>query len=378
MSNDKRNLTGASAVTDAATKSKLPSIIELATELERQQKTSRDFVAPTNAIKAVELQAKDPNRNELNLDFGTFGKYGLTHHGSLQLADKCGIPRKYYEAMLAAGMVDLTAENVNRWIEKQSDKRLIRVLDNRVRAILSDRYRVLDNHDLAMLTMTRAKEHNAQVQECQLTETRMYIKLVVPGYEQTLRESAKYRQGTHDRLAIEEADPVIPGLIVSNSEVGDGAFRVEPFVFRLVCSNGLIGTTSLYRIHLGRELSIGEQILKDDTRKAIDVALWGQVRDTIDATFDGKILTALVKRLKDAKEIHIDKPQEVVDVAARDLALSDEKKLDLLRYFGTDTTQFGFVNAITRLAQDFNNYDDKIRLERHAGELLCAPAARTA
>jgi hypothetical protein len=261
--------------------------------------------------------------------------------------------------MLAEGLIDLTADNVNAWLVRNADKRLVRVADGRIRALLSDRYRPMDNYDLAIATMERAKEHEATVQECSLTETRMYVKLVVPHYQEEVKAG----------------DPVVPGLIVSNSEVGDGAFRVEPFVFRLVCRNGAIGMSSLYKVHLGQRLEIGELIYKDDTRKAADDLLWREVRDIIDSTFNREVLKALVAKMRDSQAIPIEKPQEAIEVNAKLLGISDKQKIDLLRYFAKEgDTLFGLVNGITRLAQDFENYDDKIRLERHAGELLFAEA----
>jgi hypothetical protein len=257
--------------------------------------------------------------------------------------------------MLSAGMIDLTAQNVNAWLSKQSDSRLVRVADGRVRGLLSNRYRMLDNFDLAVMTMDLAKKHNAQVQECSLTETRMYIKVVVPGY----------------RDAIKAGDDVVPGLTVSNSEVGEGAFRVEPFLFRLVCVNGLIGQHSLYKAHLGSRMELGELIYKDDTRKAADDALWHQVRDIIDSTFDKDVLQAFIAKFRDAQEIPLEKPQEMFDTTARNLNISDKQKLDLFRYFAKEgDTVFGLVNGITRLAQDFQDYDERVRLERYAGTIL--------
>jgi hypothetical protein len=62
---------------------------------------------------------------------------------------------------------------------------------------------------------------------------------------------------------------------------------------------------------------------------------------------------------------------EVVDVTATELTLSDEKKTDLLRYFSKEgDTVFGLVQGITQLAQDFEAYEDQVRLERYAGEVL--------
>jgi hypothetical protein len=335
------------------------SLVQIAQELERQRQNSLDFVQATsliNALPVVVTDAKTDNQ-DLGLDFGKFGRYGLTHHGHNQLALKCGIPMRYYWAMLAEGMVDLTAENVNAWLSKQADKRLIRVLDGRVRAILSDRYRPLDNYDLAFRVMEQAKEHDAEVIDASLTETKLYIKVTVPQY----------------REEVKAGDPYVPGLIVSNSEVGDGAFSVEPFMWRLICKNGAIGPMALYKIHLGGRLGLGELIFKDETRRMMDASLWAQVRDTIDATFSPKVFKAFMDQVRQAQGVDLgqDDIKEILDTTVKDLYLSDEKKLDLIKYFGKEgDTLVGFVNGITRLAQDFPSYDRQVQLERYAGKIL--------
>ena len=44
----------------------------------------------------------------------------------------------------------LLADNANRWLkDKGEDRRLIRTLDGKARALLSDKYRPLENEDLA-------------------------------------------------------------------------------------------------------------------------------------------------------------------------------------------------------------------------------------
>ena len=41
------------------------------------------------------------------------------------------------------------ATNVNEWFHNKPERRMIRTLDGQARAFLSDRYRRLDNYDLA-------------------------------------------------------------------------------------------------------------------------------------------------------------------------------------------------------------------------------------
>lgn len=342
-------------------------IVSLAQELERQRSGKLDVVVSTRALKATS------DGGVVKVEVPEHGSYPLTEWGHLQLAEKTNIPKRYYDAMRGAGLADLVAQNVNAWIARQADKRLVRISDGKVRALLSDRYRVLDNFDLAMMTMERAKEHGAQVLKADLSETRMYVKVVVPEYRQKL----EFTPQEHAAHTIRRAgdDEVIPGLLVSNSEVGSGAFRVEPFLWRTSCSNGLIGEDSLYKVHLGQRMELGELIYSDETRKLEDAALWSKVRDIIDATFDIKMLKVLIERMAASKAITIEKPIEVADVVARNLQLSEDKRNALLAYFVNEgSTLFGLVNGITRLAQDFEDPDEQVRLERTAGEILRTPA----
>lgn len=338
-------------------------IINLVHELERLKRSSADVVTPSGLITAVE------DGGTVKIDLKTYGKLPLTTHAETQLAEKTGIPIKYFHDMTGAGMADLAAENVNRWLKHADDNRLVRMADGKVRAILSDRYRVLDNYDLAIRTMERAKAHNAIILDSQLTEERMYIKALAPEAKEYLDFTPEEKQA-HTWHKVDK-DTIIPGIIVSNSEVGSGAFRVEPFTFREVCSNTAIGTDTLFKIHLGGRLEAGQLIYRDTTLQSMDRALWNQVSDLIDGTFNPAVFKKMIDQMRQAASIEIKEPKEVIDVTAKDLALSEEKKLDLLRYFSKEgETGFGLVNGITRLAQDFENYDQRVDIERYAGKKL--------
>jgi len=154
----------------------------------------------------------------------------------------------------------------------KSERRLIRILDGRIRAILSDRYRVMDNYDLVFLALDEFKrKETVEIYRIDLTETMLYLKAI----DRTLADSVR------------DGDIVYGGLIIRNSEVGASALRVEPFILRKVCSNGLILERSLKKIHLGRQtMEVGEIDWSDETRMLEDRALWAKVRDIIRATFD--------------------------------------------------------------------------------------------
>lgn len=331
-------------------------IVALAQELKRIKDNTLDVVAPTRAL-SVDVVATKTSPQEVAVVVPNYGTYPLTRHGHDQLAEKTGIPVRYYQRMAETGQLDLLAANANAWLarEQGNDRRLVRITDGRVRAVLGAFYRTLDNYDLALLTMDRAKEHGAVVQQCDLSETRLYMKLTVPDW----RESVK------------RGDDVVGGLMVSNSEVGDGRFVVEPFLYRLVCSNGLIGEYSIAQVHAGQRLEIGELVYSDETRRLADEALWAQVKDVIDATFDTTVLKEMVKQLRGLAKVEVPEPKEVTDVVAKNLSLSEERKNALVRYFAKEgDTMFGLVQGITRLAKDFEDPEDQVRLERYAGRIV--------
>jgi hypothetical protein len=110
---------------------------------------------------------------------------------------------------------------------------------------------------------------------------------------------------------IKEEDIVYGGLVIRNSEVGASALRIEPFILRKVCVNGLILPRTLKKIHLGRQ--IDDIDWSDETKELEDKAFWSKVRDVIGATFDKQTFQSWVEKLKESTKIEIKKPIEAVN-----------------------------------------------------------------
>ncbi|MCL4745641.1 MAG: DUF932 domain-containing protein, partial [Burkholderiaceae bacterium] len=103
------------------------------------------------------------------------GVYGVTDLARRQLAEKLRIPFTYFERMRTERPA-LLDRNVNTWLQGDQEPRMIRTLDGQVRAVLSDRYRRLDNYDLAenVLPILQRLE-GARFESVELTETKMYL-----------------------------------------------------------------------------------------------------------------------------------------------------------------------------------------------------------
>ena len=120
------------------------TLLELGRELQRQRQNRQDFLADT---RSLEVETNDyVSTLHLSLDSNTYG-FQIGDLAHQQIASRLNIPYRYYQKMQNEAP-DLLDQNVNRWLNQNPERRMIRVLDGKVRAFLSDRYRRLDNLEL--------------------------------------------------------------------------------------------------------------------------------------------------------------------------------------------------------------------------------------
>lgn len=229
------------------------SLQELAIELDRQAKVKKDYVATAGAMQMTAV-----NEN-FDLVIGNT-PFQLNENAHRQLGLQLKIPAPYYERMRAENPGLLMA-NVNGWFQQSPDtRRMVRTLDGTARAILSDRYRRIDNYEVAQTVLPIISEmQGARIESCELTDTRMYIKVV------------------NERIQTEvvPGDIVQAGILISNSEVGMGSVSVKPLIYRLVCTNGMVADVGVGKRHVGRinESVDGDfGIFRDETIEADDRA----------------------------------------------------------------------------------------------------------
>ena len=336
------------------------SLVELARELERQLGTKKDLLVPlprtrhsTAADGECVLEIDEPNGVQ---------RYGITALARRQLAEKLKIPYAYFERMRTEEP-QLLDRNVNAWLAREEGERqLLRTIDGRVRAVLSERYRRLDNHDLVEhLLPTLQRLPDVRFESVELTETRLYLKVVTP------------------RIAFEVApgDVVQAGVVVSNSEVGCGMLSVQPLVFRLVCRNGLIASDRMLRkTHVGRALeaeTASAVVYKDDTLRAEDDALFLKVRDVVEAAVSEATLRLAGEKLQRIRGIRLaSDPVQTVEVLGTRYGLSETERTGVLRDLieGAELSGYGLVNAVTHYSQQVGDYDRATELEALGGRLL--------
>jgi hypothetical protein len=335
------------------------SISQLAAELERQAANKKDYIAPTERLSMEE----DKKAGGVILQ-GVNGGMKLRTTAHAQMANTLGIPKVYYDKMLAE-QPDLLATNVNRWLVAQPARKLIRTLDNEVRAVLSDSYRPLDNIDLAEAVLPKLVKMDLKVESCEVTERRMYLKAYTPAIKADVRAVG---------------DVMYAGIVISNSEIGEGALSLSALDFYLACLNGLISERAMRKAHLGRgsrgqdAIEDAREFFRDETRQADDRAFFLKVQDATEAMFDQKRFDLRINKYREAmgQKIAADSVPEVVELVGRKFGFNEGERKSILSHLieAGDLSTWGLTNAVTRAAQDVESYDRSVEMETIGGQVV--------
>lgn len=333
---------------------------EFAVELDRQNKVKRVFLVDTRSLRmetgdaAPVLAMQDRHTNATSI----FGINEIAHD---QIGSRLNIPSKYYDKMRVE-QPRLLAENVNTWFAASPEKRMIRTMDGTTRAFLSDKYRRIDNFDIANVVLPVIQQmKEAHIESCELTDRRMYLKVVNPRLE---REVAP-------------GDIVQAGILITNSEVGMSSVNIQPLVYRLICTNGMVvndAATRQYHIGRGNEAGENNLLYRNATLKAVDRAFMMKVADTVRASVDEVRFGRVVEMMKQAKgaKMAVGDIPRVVELAAKDFGIQQGESKGILDHLirGGDFSLYGLTNAVTRQAQDVESYDRSTELESIGYDIL--------
>ena len=241
-------------------------------------------------------------------------------------------------------------------------------------AFLSDSYLRLDDEVvLDALRPEVEKIKGLEIASLNCSRDFMHIKLTQP----SLRREVKV------------GDVVESGIRVKNSGMGLSFLLLNDYVSRLTCLNGAVSdqiSAGIKKLHRGSKLSpaILPQYHEDPELYGADYIpeLRKQIAESIEQSLSVDHFDKLVDRLRDTtktEELKVLDPQSDKKITIPALELVDkqfgltsadkEKAFHNLKRDG-DYTQWGFANAITRVANDHVNYDTASKLEEIGGKIL--------
>lgn len=352
------------------------SIVDLAQRLQSMRNDSKDYIVPPSKlenVRAATVVDGDHEKMVVEMVNGHVQTFAPSKWAHSQLAEYADVPKAYYDRLSTENPA-LLARNVNHGFElartagggTKASGRMLRTHAGTLRAMVSSRFRRLDNFDLFEAVAPSLIELGFEPESAELTDKRLYLKCVSP------RVTSEIQKG----------DVVQYGLVVSNSDVGAGSLRVEPLIYRLVCLNGMIANVAKRHAHLGRNVVTEdvEELLTDETRQLTDRAFWNTVRDVVTNFAKPEHFEREVNRLREAANVPIkmfDLPVIVERTAkAIGLTTSETTRKSILDNLasgshGAGMNKWGLANAFTFAAQQETlDYDAATDLERAGSQVI--------
>ena len=385
----------------------LKEIPELVTILRKEKARERDFVVKQIAMM---VQGTDqPGRITIELESGgdtpRDRKFGIQSQAHSQVAEKADIPGRYYKRMLGGDEADrgLLAKNLNHWFRKDGSKRrLVRCVDQEIRAFLSDRYRPISHLDLlttavqvmtGQYTETAGKPwaKGARAFSWHLSPTRLDVSLVNPCIWVNM-DDERPKVGTidpgtdfggtpdswHTWMKTNQPGGVFPACRIRNSETGHGGLTIEGGLYEAVCDNSAHIGLSLSKIHLGKQLQEGllQDVWSTETLKKQNQLIFAQTADIIRGVFEPEQLQKHVLMFKGLESVAVPN----VTIAAGRIAelpgMTEEVRDEILAFYNASTEARGnlhdFTRAVTGAAHAFREIKPEVasELETLGGEFI--------
>lgn len=268
--------------------------------------------------------------------------------------------REYNDDLVKFVNADLDRRETD-WNNKGKEKRSFNVRirhdddgNDVIRAIVSERYGVIDNHEaMEMVANALPSLTDALASHLFNDGDDIYGNILLPDY-----------------MKSEPDSDYGVGIAFKNSEIRNSTFKISPFLFRAICLNGMIwgrmnSEINVNQRHMGK-IDLGD--LQMQVTQAVKVAL----------TQGNDMLTLLGY----AKQVKVTNPVAVIAQLARDEKMTIEQGklwhkgyLDSLHERHGDVHEksaFGIINGLTRSAQDYTG-STREEMETLASKIL-APA----
>jgi len=341
----------------------LDKITEFMEELNNRKAGKVDIIVPTNNITMDESGkihiTNTANPNDVNQ---TAYEFTPTEWAHTQIAEKLKIPKNYYDRMkVDASTTKLLADNVNTWMQKIKELKLIRAWNEEMIALLSNRYMAIDNYDVAdiVIKTVYAQKQKIVMNKAYVDDKVMNFQLIDP-------------ETVYTPFSENPKDVYFPGVNVRNSEVGYAAFLIEPFLYRGICSNGLIyGFQGIKQIHAGIRKDEG-MYWSNTTTELEKMTTLSKVKDVIQLVFSADFYNEVMDRFKTLKTENL--PLKVVNASLKLLGLSEDEGKDIYKKI-EGNSRYDFIQAITSKANDYltpqsQNPERSYEMQKMGGQLI--------
>lgn len=314
------------------------------------------------------------------------GEFPLSRTAERQLCQKAGVPLDWIDKIRGDSQADLAAHVLNERLRRptkddpeRTDRYMVRMLDNRVRAVLSDRYRIIDNMDLFFCAAEKLEQVGGEVWQMRLTENNFQLLAVSKGISGQVRTDRTFDPGDgwQSRWANLGGDTQYAAISIGNSETGGGSASVAPAVMTRVCFNFNVWAKTVRAVHIGRVQANDGLIDSAEVQAQESRLIWLKIRNAIETVFDVERFNAYIASLNDAtqREIPREAVAKVIEHVADRYKIDEKRAKSIMQNLmeSRDYSQYGLSQAITLEAHalDQNGSEDTAaELELVGGDLV--------
>lgn len=321
---------------------------DLYQEAQEIQSKCEDFNIANANLSNTKFGENTANLVYIPEETGEIRRVPLSRYSMSQLCSRVGVPVRYVDKCLTAGMTGLVAENINSWLADFNKSLFIREYNNQIRGILSDRYVTLDTPEIMEV-----------------------VDDVIDGSQYTTKGYYLSPERFHARIVQNEmmkvaGEDLFAGIQIDSSDVGRSSLIVRFMVFKQVCTNGLIMSQSEGVLFEQRHISISASKFRDDFKESMS-----QIPILISNSIEMIEEARRSNKSYDIDSFTEKQRQKFEEMIKNETRMSDDsiaKTIDIMteKY---SPTRWGLVNSLTEIAQDFT-LERRIEIEKAAGDLL--------
>jgi hypothetical protein len=255
--------------------------------------------------------------------------------------------RSWKEYMDVCKTVDPTmyAMWMNRWMEKMDSKLFVRAYDDKARAVLSDRFAVVDTLECLEWTKKALNQQAYTYKFHNVNLTPDYMRLSISMNEIRVPDGGRNR-GTGGVYAI--------GCDVGTGEIGNTRVWVHPYVQRTSCTNSIVysgGDYSYQHRHVG---------IRENVARTFMVCVFNALKGC------EEVLQQLVASIEEP----MPKIEEVIADMCKRNAWSQELGYGVVMGTETEHSLWGLVQGVSYAANLVDDPEEKLNMQKLAGDLL--------
>jgi len=283
-------------------------------------------------------------------------QFNLTDHSRQQLLNRVGIPSTFYDKLKGFNLQPLIKQNLDELTSKLNTSIMLRTVDTNVKGFLTPSYKRMDASPIFSAFIQSSLNAGYEPFRGYNTDYRYQLRMIQP-----------------DLFSPNGNDEAITfGMAFTTGDYGGQALKLEIFILRLICLNGMLGFDTFKKVHIGKRFDNTNNLFSAQTINLDEQAMISGIHDVV------KALPAKIENLKSdiIQSTQIEPKESLFDKLKKRMQKSEFDEMQNLYNNVNDITilpekksNWRLANAISFIAKS-KKPDRAIDLEGLASEVI--------